>query len=158
MLREYLKNKTVQDGAAVLALGIGLGVFSLYRFVCAPVQVEWILSPYLFPMLIACFAVGLGACLLLEGKRQMAREGKKEPKPQQEASVSRKKAFRVVEMSAAYCFLLPILTFIPATALFLYSLMSFLGEQRRKVALPLAVLVPLALYAIFALGLNVRLP
>jgi len=36
--------------------------------------------------------------------------------------------------------------------------MSFLGEQRRKIALPLAVLVPLLLYAIFTLGLNVRLP
>ena len=88
----------------------------------------------------------------------MKREAKKEPMPQQEASVSWKKAFRVVEMSVAYCFLLPILTFIPATALFLYSLMSFLGEQRRKIALPLAVLVPLLLYAIFTLGLNVRLP
>lgn len=153
----YLKNKTVQDGVVVLALGLALGTFSVYSFFHSKVKAAWIMSPYLFPMLIACFAVGLGFCLLLEGKHQMDPEaGSNAPAPK--TSIQLKPVLRVVEMSAAYCFLLPILTFIPTTALFLFALMSFMGENRWKVRLPLAVLTPLALYAIFALGLNVRLP
>ena len=55
-------------------------------------------------------------------------------------------------------FLLPVLSFVPATALFLYALMSFFGEERCRVKLLLAILVPLALYLVFSVGLSVRLP
>lgn len=157
-MQNYWKNKTVQDGVVVLALGLGLGLFSLYSFFHSRVKAAWIMSPYLFPMLIACFAVALALCMLLEGKHQVDREtfaGAPAPKA---APIQTKQVLRVVELSIAYYFLLPILTFIPATALFLNALMSFMGEQRWKVRLSLAVLTPLALYAIFTLGLNVRLP
>jgi len=157
-LRNYLSNPTVQDGLAVLTLGAALGIFSLYSFFHSVVKAAWTMSPYLFPMLIALFSIGLGLCLFREGKGQVDREtASGTPAPAPEA-IQTKNVLRVAEMSAAYCFLLPILTFVPATALFLYALMSFLGETRWKVRLPLAILVPLALYAMFSLGLNVRLP
>lgn len=157
-MQTYLKNKTVQDSAVVLLLGLALGLYSLYSFFHSKVKAAWIMSPYLFPMLIACFAVGLALCMFLEGKHQVDRELAAGAPAPAEGPIEAKKVLRVVEMSAAYCFLLPILSFVPATALFLYALMSFMGERRWKVRLSLALLIPLALYAMFALGLNVRLP
>ena len=157
-MEKYIKNKSVQDSIVVLLLGLALGIFSVYSFFHSPVKAEWIMSPYLFPMLIALFAVGLAYCLFMEGKHQVdqeeaSRRGEEKPEP-----IDLKKVFCIIGLSVAYYFLIPYLTFIPATALFLAALMWFMGERRLKVLLPLTILTPLALYAIFATGLNVRLP
>ena len=61
-------------------------------------------------------------------------------------------------MVAAYCALLPLLHFLPASALFLAGMMLFLGERRWWSIAAVAVAAPLVLYALFALGLGVRLP
>jgi len=157
-LEKYIKNKSVQDSIVVLLLGLALGIFSIYSFFHSPVKAAWIMSPYLFPMLISLFTVALAYCLFMEGKHQVDQEeasGKSESKDE---PIDLKKVFCIIGLSAAYDFLIPYLTFIPATALFLAALMWFMGERRLKVLVPLAILTPLALYAIFAMGLNVRLP
>ena len=48
--------------------------------------------------------------------------------------------------------------FRPATAIYLALMMLFLGERKWYVLLLVAAVTPFALYAIFKLGLNVRLP
>lgn len=157
-MRNYWNNKNVQDSTIVLLLGLTLGIFSVYSFFHSPVKAEWILSPYLFPILIALFAIVLGFCLFLEGKHQVDRETAAGVLVPGDKPIQRGKVMWVVAMSISYYFLLPTLTFIPATAVFLFTLMSFMGERRWKVRLSLAVVTPLALYAIFTSGLNVRLP
>lgn len=157
-MRDHLNNKSVQDGIVVFGLGLALGVFSVYSFTHAAVKAAWIMSPYLFPMLISCFAMGLGVCLFVEGRHQVNEERSAEARSAAAEKAALKRVFRVAEMSVAYYFLLPVLSFVPATALFLYALMSFFGEERCRVKLLLAILVPLALYLVFSVGLSVRLP
>jgi len=157
-LREYFKNKSVQDSVVVFALGVALGVFSVYSFLNSKVKAAWIMSPYLFPMLIACFAVGLGYCLFMEGKHQVDADkaaGREAPKAE---PIKLKNVVAVVAISIVYYILMRVITFIPATVLFLAALMWFMGERRWKVLIPVAILAPLVIYAIFVWGLSVRLP
>ena len=63
-MRDHLNNKTVREGLAVLTAGLALGVYSIISFRRSAVQTAWILSPWLFPMLLAVFAAALGAALL----------------------------------------------------------------------------------------------
>ena len=153
-VREQLKNKTFREGLAVLAAGLALGAYSLVSFRRSAVQTAWILSPWLFPMLLAVFAALLGAALLSGGLRET--DGNRDAgKP------DGRRALRVLAaalMVAAYCALLPLIRFLPATALFLAGMMLFLGERRWWVIAAVAVAAPLVLYALFALGLGVRLP
>ena len=156
-MRDYIKNKSVQDSVVVLGLGLALGIFSIYSFFHSKVKAEWIMSPYLFPMLIALFAIAMAYCLFMEGKHQVDAERAGAPVANRD-SIKLKSVVIVVGLSVIYYVLMRVITFIPATVLFLAALMWFMGERRWKVLVPVAVLAPLVIYALFALGLNVRLP
>ena len=156
-MRDYIKNKSVQDSVVVLGLGLALGIFSIYSFFHSKVKAEWIMSPYLFPMLIALFAIAMAYCLFMEGKHQVDAERAGAPVAKRD-SIKLKSVVIVVGLSILYYVLMRVITFIPATVLFLAALMWFMGERRWKVLIPVAVLAPLVIYALFALGLNVRLP
>lgn len=157
-MRNYLKNKFMQDGLAVLILGLALGGFSLYSASASSAQCAWILSPYLFPMLISIFAILLGLSLMYEAKRQEAGKALPEPSAETAAPVRLKPVLAVIGLGGLYYVLLSVIPFCPATALFLAAMMWFLGERRAKILIPLALLVPVVLYALFSVGLNVRLP
>ena len=156
-MRDYIKNKSVQDSIVVLGLGLALGIFSIYSFFHSKVKAEWIMSPYLFPMLIAVFAIAMAYCLFMEGKHQVDAERAGTPAVKGDP-IKLKSVVIVVGLSILYYVLMRVITFIPATVLFLAALMWFMGERRWKVLIPVAVLAPLVIYALFALGLNVRLP
>ena len=64
----------------------------------------------------------------------------------------------VIVLAVLYDIALPYAGFIPSTAVFLAAMVLFLGERKWYIFVPVAVLTPLILYAIFRLGLNVRLP
>ena len=156
-MRDYIKNKSVQDSIVVLGLGLALGIFSIYSFFHSKVKAEWIMSPYLFPMLIAVFAIAMAYCLFMEGKHQVDAERAGTPAVKGD-SIKLKSVVIVVGLSILYYVLMRVITFIPATVLFLAALMWFMGERRWKILVLVAVLAPLVIYALFALGLNVRLP
>ena len=156
-MRESLKNKTLQDGVAVLLLALALGAYSLTAFLTARVRTSWILSPWLFPLLLAVLALALSAALLREGRRELRRGGAEET-PADSAVTRRGKLAAVVLLTAAYLVLMAPIRFIPATALDLAALVFFLGERRWWMIAAVAGLTPLILYALFALGLSVRLP
>lgn len=153
-MRDHLNNKTVREGLAVLTAGLALGVYSIISFRRSAVQTAWILSPWLFPMLLAVFAAALGAALLGGGCRETA-ESRNTDKPDARGAL---RVLAAALMVAAYCALLPLLHFLPASALFLAGMMLFLGERRWWSIAAVAVAAPLVLYALFALGLGVRLP
>ncbi|MDO4862045.1 MAG: tripartite tricarboxylate transporter TctB family protein [Eubacteriales bacterium] len=153
-MRDHLNNKTVREGLAVLTAGLALGVYSIISFRRSAVQTAWILSPWLFPMLLAVFAAALGAALLGGGCRETAKS-RNADKPDARGAL---RVLAAALMVAAYCALLPLLHFLPASALFLAGMMLFLGERRWWSIAAVAVAAPLVLYALFALGLGVRLP
>jgi putative tricarboxylic transport membrane protein len=156
-MRDHLKNKSIQDSIAVFLLGLALGVYSLIRFRSAAIQIRWILSPYLFPLLLSVFAILLSLSLFWEGlgRPGRTREGseREKPAPRRDGNV-----LIVVLMSAAYCALISLIRFIPATMLFLAAMTRFLGERRPWVIAAVSVVTPLLLYALFGLCLGVRLP
>lgn len=174
-MKKYLKNKNVQDALVVGALGIALLIYALYMYNHARVRVDWSMSPYLFPLLLSCMTVLMAFSLFTDGRYELRHtEDRKEENggktlsdftdDSAEADKSKEgrknllKAGAVVLLSVGYMFLVDLVHFIPATIVFLAALIWFLGERKWwKIAL-IAVLMPLLLYVLFALGLNVRLP
>ncbi|MBO6039952.1 MAG: tripartite tricarboxylate transporter TctB family protein [Oscillospiraceae bacterium] len=156
-MRDYLKNKNVQESIVVFLLGLALGAYSLISFHTARVQTRWIMSPYLFPLLLSVFAVLLSVSLFGEGRFEVgeARRGAEQTKP---AKLKLKNVLVVVLMGVAYYVLISLIHFIPASMVFLAAMIWFLGERRWWMIALVAVLMPLVLYALFALGLSVRLP
>ena len=156
-MHDILKNKNVQDSIAVFLLGMALGAYSLIGFSTAAVKTRWIMSPYLFPLLLSAFALLLAFSLFGEGRYEVkhARGGKT---PVKTAALKRKNVLAVVLLGIAYVVLIPLIHFIPASILFLAALIRFMGERRWWMLAAVAIVMPLVLYALFGLGLGVRLP
>ena len=156
-MREYLKNKNVQESVVVFLLGVALGAYSLISFYTARVQTKWIMSPYLFPLLLSAFSVLLSVSLFAEGRYEVSRERDGET-PAKSAPLNYKNVLIVVLMGVAYYVLISLIHFIPASMVFLAAMIWFLGERRWWMIAAVAIAMPLILYALFGLGLNVRLP
>lgn len=155
-LRRFLKTRA--DGLVVTLLGIAFLAYSVDQFRAMSRKVNWIMSPYLFPMIVAGMAILLGIGIIVESR------GKDEKQAKADAEGGRSTLRRaldvvlVITMAVLHEIALPYTGFIPATAVFLAVMVLFLGERRWYIFVPVAVLTPLILYAIFRLGLNVRLP
>ena len=141
----------------MLLLALALGTYSLVSFFTARVQTAWILSPCLFPLLLALLALPLSLALLREGLRELHR-GDTEESPSGSPVSRFGKPAAVVLLSIAYLFLMAQFRFLPATALYLAALLVLLGERRWWMVAAVAAATPLILYAVFALVLSVRLP
>lgn len=158
-MEKYLKNKVIQESIVVLALGIALAAYSLFNFYTAKVQTAWIMSPYLFPLLIAVFVIVVSFSLFAEGRYEVKQaELAEAPGEGKKKSFNMKNMLIALALCIAYCFLLPYLTFVPASILFLAAMIWFLGERRIWLVGAISVVMPVLLYVIFAIGLSVRLP
>ena len=153
-MSERLKNHKFQEGLVILILGAALGVYSLYMFRTAAVKTSWIMSPYLFPLLLSVFTVLVSLSLLLEAVHEMraaAENGKK-------GKMNLKSVAVVMLLCIAYAALLPHLGFVIASILFLAAFIWFLGERRIWLVAGISIIMPLLLYVIFGVLLSVRLP
>ena len=147
----HLKHPKFREGLLILCLGLILGIYSVCSFRTAVVQTSWIMSPYLFPLFLSVLTVLISLSLLWEGMRECGTEhASHRPKVKQTGIV--------LLLCILYAALLPHLSFLPATILFLAVLIRYLGEKRLRIVVPVAVFTPLLLYLIFAVGLSVRLP
>ena len=153
----FLRDRSAQDGLAVLVLGCALLGHCLYKTATARIRSSWIMSPYLFPTILACSAILLGA-LLLASRAAACRRAEGQEKAPAAGALRLRDAAAVLALSIAYDALLTRAGFLASSALYLAAMTAFLGERRVRVWLPVAVLMPLALYAVFKLGLGVRLP
>ena len=153
-MSERLKNQKFQEGLVILLLGIALGVYSLYQFYTAAVKTSWIMSPYLFPLLLSAFTVLVSLSLLLEAVHELRAAAKEDGK----GKMNLKNVAVVMLLCIAYASLLPHLGFIFASMLFLAALIWFLGERKIWLLAAISVVMPLLLYVIFGVLLSVRLP
>ena len=153
-MSERLKNQKFREGLVILLLGIALGVYSLYQFYTAAVKTSWIMSPYLFPLLLSAFTVLVSLSLLLEAVHELRAAAKEDGK----GKMNLKNVAVVMLLCIAYAVLLPHLGFIFASMLFLAALIWFLGEQKIWLLAAISVVMPLLLYVIFGVLLSVRLP
>ena len=153
-MSQHLKNQKFQEGLVVLLLGIALGVYSLYKFYTAAVKTTWIMSPYLFPLLLAAFTVLVSISLLLEAVHEIRAGAESGGK----GRLNLKNVAVVMLLCIAYAALLPRLGFTVASMLFLAALIWFLGERKIWLLAAISVVMPLLLYVIFGVLLSVRLP
>lgn len=150
-----LHQPSCQDAIFVGLCSVGLLVYSLYHHYFDRNTSEWKMSPYLFPTLISVFGLLLTLSLVADAFNEM-----RHPE-QEEKSSSKKNLIGVLVMVAAalvYYILMPILTFIPATMLFLVALFIYLGERKWWKLLLLSGITTAAIYVLFGIALNVRLP
>ncbi len=143
-------NKAVS--AAALAAAAALFARSVFGLLSAEDAVHMAMSPWLFPAVISVAGVSASAVLTVRAFRTPGRDGEKA------AQDDRIRVFLTAALCVLYIVWLKTTSFIPASIVFLGMLMLVLGEKRMKVVIPAAVIVTLALYALFALLLKVRLP
>jgi len=150
-LKKYLSNNNIQESIFFMTVALILLVYALVNHYA--VNIEWKMSPYLFPVLISIFLVFLSVSLFSDGLHQI-RQNKHE-KPEKNNWM---RALVVVVVSVLYYILLPIITFIPATILFLVALFLYLGERRWWLITLLSISTAIAIYFIFSTLLHVMLP
>ena len=156
-----MKNKSLQESLFVFALGAALLWYSLAEHYGGP-KVEWKMSPYLFPSLVAVFLMLLAVSLLFEGLGQLKADSPAPVKADNRGDNTKEAKWKTVPVPIAlavvYYLVLPFLTFIPATIIFLFAFIFFLGERRYWLMALIAVISSAALWAIFGIALGVMLP
>ncbi len=146
------------ESLVFLAIGISLLLYSRGMW-SAKLAIS--MSPYLFPFMVGCAFAVLALILLSQslGTSTGSDAAAARPSP---AHLARNLDWRsvaiLVGFSLAYYLLLPVFHFMPATALFLFCLLYFLGEKRLWLDVAVAVGTTAAIYVSFGILLNVMLP
>lgn len=169
------KNKIMQQAGIFLLLGVGLLLYSALQLRVE--KVDWILSPYLFPLIIGMVFVVSSIFLYKEEKKQKAEKRKDERteimQAESEESFGRREALKFVQErenkelikvgiiftgTLVYVLLIPVIRFLPASFLYLFGLFRFLGEKQILKGLALSGGTVLFLYLLFEKMFYVILP
>jgi uncharacterized membrane protein YiaA len=151
-LRRY-DAKRVVESILFLALGISLLVYSRGMWSAA---MDISMSPFLFPFMVGCSFTALASILLLQGLGAGIVQARADRLPGNRldwVSVAVVTGFSIV-----YLVLLPVLHFLPATSVFLFTLLYFLGEKRLWLDGAISVGTTATIYVTFGMLLNVKLP
>lgn len=150
----FLTNKSCQESFMFFILSIALFIYSLTKHYGA-VKLEWKMSPYLFPVLISIFLFFLSISLFSDGLRQI-KQGSSSVCD--DVKVSWKKLISAIVACMVYIIIMPIVTFIPSTILFIGFMLYLLEERRKIFVILLSTLVSVIIYILFSVLLNVMLP
>lgn len=151
--KNYLSNRNIQDAFLFFIFATALMVYSLVNHY-STTKLEWKLSPYLFPVLIAVFIGALSFSLLTDGLRQI----KSGEKSQKKAAINWKGVLFTIGISIVYFSTIKFIKFVPSTILFLVALFLHLGERRIWLIALISVVCSFSLYIIFGVMLHVMLP
>ncbi len=136
------------EGFVFLLLSLSAIVYSLVEHQRS--KVVWQQSPYLFPLVVAMFLLPLSLSLL--------RSAGKENKGDTPALFLVRDTTVVVLATMVYVILMPYLTFLVSTTLFLFGLLFYLGERRYLFISLLSVGFTSLMYLLFGKLLHVMLP
>lgn len=151
--RLYVSNKNIQDALFFFILAVVLMIYALVNHYDTA-NLEWKTSPYLFPVLIAIFIGALSFSLVADGIRQI----KSSEKDSDKIAAQWKGVVYTILVSVLYYVIMSVITFIPATILFLVAMMLYLGERRIWLIAAVSIISSLAIYIIFGMLLHVMLP
>lgn len=153
--KKLLQHSCCHDAVGVGSCSLALLAYSLYHHYFDKNTSVWKMSPYLFPTLISIFGLLLALSLMADA-RQALRNAQDTAEPFKMSNL--RGVFIVIGASLVYYFLMPLLTFTPATMLFLLALFIYLGECKWWKLLLLSGVTTGAIYVLFGIMLNVRLP
>jgi hypothetical protein len=100
----------------------------------------------------------LSVSLFFDGLHQIKEEKASKNTSETEKGIRVRPVLITIALSIAYFILMPYVTFIPCTILFLGIFIFTLGERRYWMIALVAVISALTIWAIFGLALGVRLP
>ena len=174
-----------QEAVFIAACSLLLLLYSLYHHHFDRNVTEWKTSPFLFPVLTAVFGILLSAALFSEARRERKRGAEQTGGGEADtagrissseeirageiavagsgtASLTRRQTVKSVLLficiSVCYDILLPVLHFLPATVLYLAVLFFLLGERKVWKICASSAAGAAAVYLLFGVLLNVRLP
>lgn len=151
--KSYFSNKNVKEAILFFLLAVALLIYSLVNHY-GSTSLKWNMSPYLFPTLISIFIGMLSISLAFEGIKEIKANKKNVPK----ANILWKNVLFTIVASIIYFILMDIISFIPATILFLVSMLLYLGERRIWLIVLISVGVTTIIYVLFGVLLHVMLP
>lgn len=136
--------------------GVFLFVVSVFGIVMSFIShkdfnVEWKLSPYLFPLIISFFLLILSLSIISQGLKV---DGEKKEK----GKVDIKSLLIFTLVCVLYLLVFNFLGFILSTIILLVLLMILLGERRWWFILLVSVISSVFIYLLFAKYLSVMLP
>lgn len=130
----------------VSVFGISMSFISHKDF-----NVEWKLSPYLFPLIISFFLLILSISIIMQGLKDES-----EKKERSKIDIKSLLIFGLV--CILYLLIFNFLGFVLSTIILLVLLMMLLGERRWWFILLVSVISSLIIYLLFAKYLSVMLP
>ena len=130
----------------VSVFGISMSFISHKDF-----NVEWKLSPYLFPLIISFFLLILSISIIMQGLKDES-----EKKEKGKIDIRSLLIFGLV--CILYLLVFNFLGFVLSTIILLVLLMMLLGERRWWFILLVSVISSLIIYLLFAKYLSVMLP
>ena len=130
----------------VSVFGISMSFISHKDF-----NVEWKLSPYLFPLIISFFLLILSISIIMQGL-------KNESEKKEKSKIDIKSLLIFGLICILYLLVFNFLGFVLSTIILLVLLMMLLGERRWWFILLVSVISSLIIYLLFAKYLSVMLP
>ena len=130
----------------VSVLGISMSFISHKDF-----NVEWKLSPYLFPLIISFFLLILSISIIMQGLKD-------ESEKKEKSKIDIKSLLIFGLVCILYLLVFNFLGFVLSTIILLVLLMMLLGERRWWFILLVSVISSLVIYLLFAKYLSVMLP
>ena len=130
----------------VSVFGISMSFISHKDF-----NVEWKLSPYLFPLIISFFLLILSISIIMQGLKD-------ESEKKEKSKIDIKSLLIFGLVCILYLLVFNFLGFVLSTIILLVLLMMILGETRWWFILLVSVISSLVIYLLFAKYLSVMLP
>ena len=130
----------------VSVFGISMSFISHKDF-----NVEWKLSPYLFPLIISFFLLILSISIIMQGLKD-------ESEKKEKSKIDIKSLLIFGLICILYLIVFNFLGFVLSTIILLVLLMMLLGERRWWFILLVSVISSLVIYLLFAKYLSVMLP
>ena len=130
----------------VSVFGISMSFISHKDF-----NVEWKLSPYLFPLIISFFLLILSISIIMQGLKD-------ESEKKEKSKIDIKSLLIFGLVCILYLLIFNFLGFVLSTVILLVLLMMLLGERRWCFILLVSVISSLIIYLLFAKYLSIMLP
>ena len=130
----------------VSVFGISMSFISHKDF-----NVEWKLSPYLFPLIISFFLLILSISIIMQGLKD-------ESEKKEKSKIDIKSLLIFGLICILYLLVFNFLGFVLSTIILLVLLMMLLGERRWWFILLVSVISSVLIYLLFAKYLSVMLP
>lgn len=152
--KNLLSKNAVKDSMLFFALGVSILIYSLASHYS--MNVEWKLSPYLFPILISLFIIALSFSLFVETVHKDNGEAADAESAKDDADW--KDVLKYVLAAAAYYVIMPHIGFLISNTLFLSFLFLLLGERSWQKIVVLSISTTAVVYVLFHSFLHVMLP